>query len=88
MKTYIIKDTITDTKTGEQNIYYTGTDGYVHSFPEYADGYKRKGMAERKIESDIQFIEQFFKSPRINNRSVMEHKWKHNYEIIEREIAE
>ena len=45
MKKYVVKDTIKNKDTKEIVIFYTGVDGYVHNFPECADGYIRKGNA-------------------------------------------
>ena len=79
---YIIKDTIIDAKSRdlEKQIYYIGKDGYVHDFPEYADGYSKKGYASRYIKKQLTA---YGCSP-INEVSTLESfRWMHIYEIIE-----
>lgn len=53
MKKYVIKDTIVNQKTNEKMICYMGIDGYVHSFPEYTEGYIKKGNALKRIQKEV-----------------------------------
>ena len=85
MKKYIIKDTLTDIETGVELIYFLGKDGYVHDESSFywCDGYKRKGFALKKIESDILFYIRFCKGKLIKNMVCEESgRWVHHYEIL------
>ena len=81
MKKYVIKDTITNIETGHQEICYTGVDRYVHDDPMYADGYSKRGFAERKIKIEI---DTFYHFKRIDEFIAIEsNTWVHRYEIVE-----
>lgn len=80
MKKYVIKDTITNIKTGQQDVCYTGVDGYVHSELMDADGYSKRGFAERKIKIEIDG----FHFKKIDGTTAIEsNTWEHRYEIVE-----
>lgn len=82
MKKYLVKDTIKNNETGETLIYYTGADGYVHNFPEYAKGYIKKGNAYNKIKKYIN--DDFLgRNLKINDTQYIEaKKWLHTLEVI------
>lgn len=82
MKKYIVKDTIKNQKTGETLIYYTGVDGYVHNFPEFAEGYARKGNAYNNIK---RVVNDAFcgRNQKINDTQYIEaQKWLHTLEVV------
>lgn len=84
MKKYVVKDIIHNTKTGETFTCYTGTDGYVHDEPEYADGYKSAKVAQRKIDREKAWYLHQMDGAIINERSIIEsNKWIHTYTLVE-----
>ena len=86
MKTYVVKDIIHNTQTGETSTYYTGKDGYVHDEPEFADGYKLTKAAQKKIDREKAWYVRWQKAKVINENSIIESdKWVHTYSIVEKE---
>lgn len=84
MKTYVVKDIIHDTMTGLTATCYTGTDGYVHDEPEFADGYINKKNAQNAIDREKLNYIRNYKGSIINERSIIESdKWIHTYSIVE-----
>ena len=84
MKRYVIKDIIHNTKTGETYTCFTGTDGYVHDEPEYADGYKSPKMAQKKIDREKAWYINWQGGSVINEQSIIEsNRWIHTYSIVE-----
>ena len=83
MKKYVIKDTIVNQKTNKTMVCFMGVDGYVHSFPEYADGYVRKGNALRKIQKEVgdTFLG---RNVQVSSNQYFEaNLWLHTLEIVE-----
>lgn len=59
--------------------FYTGADGFVHNFPEYARPYKRRADAVRKIRKNIEWY-----GNKISDTECIEsNRWHHKFEIIE-----
>ena len=87
MKKYVVKDSIINIKTGEQQTWYIGKDGYVHDerTKEFADGYARKGDAQRKINRDKAWYITWEKAQVINPYTIQERDWLHVMTIEERE---
>lgn len=80
MKTYIIEDKLINLKTKEVKTFYTGKDGYVHEFPEYADGYTRPNYAQSKIEKEMDNI---IIQKLDENHGLENNTWLHIYSVIE-----
>ena len=84
MRKYVVKDIIHNTKTGEVFTCYTGTDGYVHDKPEYADGYKSAKVAQKKIDREKAWYTKQWGGKIINEQSIIEsNRWIHTYSIVE-----
>ena len=84
MKKFIVKDTLVNTKTGEEKIYYMGKDGYVHDDSTffYCDGWKRERFAREYIKKDMNFHLRYSNGKIINDYECFEYDWKHIYEIL------
>jgi len=81
-KKYIIKDTLTNKKTGEVLVYFTGVDGYVHSENDFyfCEGYTYKKSALNRIAKDSHFLN----NEPINELEYIEGGiWWHKCEILE-----
>ena len=83
MKKFVIKDTIINQETKETLVYFTGKDGYVHSYPEYADGFAKKGNAMKKIQREVN-DPWLGRNQKLNENQFIEaDKWLHTLEIVE-----
>lgn len=86
---YALKDTITDNRNGETNVYFSGKDGYIHDELTYVDAYTRKHFVERKIKNEISFLSAMIGGKYIDERHCIESKyWEHEFEIVEIECKE
>lgn len=83
MKKYVIKETQINLETLEQNVFYTGTDGYVHDSKEDATGYKKLGMCVNRKDTDMAWVIKFYKGTQLKDNVVFDGKWIHHYEIVE-----
>lgn len=87
MKKYVVKESVQNITTGEQQIWYMGKDGYIHDerTKEFADGYARKGDAERKISREKAWYITWQKAKVLNENSIQDNNWIYTYSIEERE---
>lgn len=57
IKTYVIKDELTNIKTGERQTYYTGKGGRVTKDKYFCEGYKTEAQAQRYIKNQLESYE-------------------------------
>ena len=87
MTGYVVKDECTLVETGAHYAtWYMGSDGYVHEDPVYADAYKRRYFAEKKIERYVN-DKCCGRYRKVSETECIEaEKWHHHYSIVEVQI--
>lgn len=84
MKKFVIKDITHNTHSGETFTFYTGTDGYVHDEAQYADGYKYRKVAQKKIDTEKAWYLNHQHGQVINENTIIEsNRFIHTYSIVE-----
>jgi len=80
---FVVKDTITNTETGESLVYYTGSDGFPQDFPEWCEPYKVRGWAKRYIERTCADPFLGHNERTSENTYTESKKWNHVLEVVE-----